>query len=289
MMKFNHLKQSVIAAGAASLLCVSLAAPSVGVAQSLTEPADGDATLVSVERSDGQASNKDSDWSIRLGGGIVSTPRFIGASKQRYMVVPTFDIRYQDWFFANPVKGVGVESKPISGLSLTAALGVSTTSRNSNMDPRLNGLPKIGAAPDLKLGAEYEINDFTFSGEYSQRLTSGAKAGSKARLEAAYNVIATKTVLLSAGLFDQVMDKKYATNFLSITAQQSAVTGLPTYEAKRGQLDNGVFAQVLYRLDDKWLVFSKVDLAHLAKNAADSPIVQKKNQTTVLFFVTRAF
>lgn len=289
MKRFYPVKQSAFASAAAPLLCFALAAPVVSFAQSSSADDPSNAMAAEVDNGAGRTASKDSDWQIRLGGGMVSTPRFIGASKQRYMVVPTFDIRYRDWFFANPVKGVGVEAKPLTGLSLTAALGVSTTSRNSDMDSRLNGLPKIGAAPNLKLGAEYEINDFTLSGEFSSRLTSGTKAGSKARLEAAYNLIASKSILLSAGVFEQLMDRKYATNFLSISAQQSAITGLPTYEAKRGALDNGVFAQALYRLDDKWLVFSKVDVARLASNAANSPIVQKRNQTTVLFFVTRAF
>jgi MipA family protein len=224
-----------------------------------------------------------------VGAGVISSAKFIGASKRRTMAVPSFDVRYQDWFFANPVKGIGVESKPLTGLSLTAAIGADTTSRDSKDDPRLRGLEKISLAPALKLGAEYEINDFTFSTELSKRIASSNKSGAKVRFEAGYNVIANKSLLLTTGVFEDVMDKSYARNFLSISAAQSSITGLRPYEAKRGALDSGVFLQALYRFDQQWLIFSKVDVSRLATNASNSPIVQKKNQTSALLFVSRTF
>jgi MipA family protein len=231
----------------------------------------------------------ESNWRLSVGAGVISSPKFMGASKRRTIAVPGFDIRYQDWFFANPVKGVGVETKPLTGLTLKAAVGVDTTSRDSKDDPRLKGIEKIGLAPDLKLGAEYEINDFTFSTELSKRIASSNKSGAKVRFEGGYNVIANNSVVLTTGVFEELMDKNYARNFLSISAAQSSITALRPYEARRGALDSGVFLQALYRFDQRWLLFSKVDVSRLATNASNSPIVQKKNQTTALLFVSRTF
>jgi len=238
---------------------------------------------------DAQSGRTASDWRFSAGAGVVVTPRFIGAKKLRTLPLPTFDVRYKDWFFASPIQGVGLEFKPITGLSLTAALGVDFSSRNSNEDPRLHGLPKIDLESALKLGAEYELYDFTFSGELSQRIASKAKGGATARFEEGYNFVANKRLLLTAGVFEEVMDKTYANNFISISTYQSSVTGLAPYNAKSGLLDGGLYAQALYRIADKWLVFTKVDYARLAKNPGDSPIVQKKNQAMLLLFINRSF
>jgi outer membrane protein len=264
-------------------ICLA-AAPLSAMAQSSTDitPTVGDA----LKAQEGQAA---SDWRFSVGAGVAVSPRFIGSKTMRTLGVPTFDIHYRDWFFANLIRGVGLEFKPISGLSLTAALGADFSSRNSNEDPRLHGLPKIDFAPALKLGAEYEFHDFTLSGEFYQRIAPNAKGGAKVHFEEGYNFVATKRLLLTAGVFEDVMNKTYANNFISISNYQSTVTGLAPYNAKGGLLDGGLYAQALYRITDKWLIFTKVDYARLAKNPGDSPIVQKKNQAMLLFFINRSF
>ncbi len=293
-MNFSSQIRAFFTGGIAFSSSLILVLPLISFAQSsaVSQVDNPEVSSIEMARSEAngvQTRSNDSDWQIKLGGGVLSSPRFIGATKQRTMVVPAFDVRYQDWFFANPVKGIGVETKPLSGVALTAAIGFDGTSRDSKYDSRINGLPKVGATAALKLGAEYEFDEFKISAELSKRLASTEKSGTKMRFEAGYNAIDNKNLLVTTGFFQQVMDKTFARNFLSISAAQSAITGLKTYEAKRGLLDAGVFVQALYRLDDQWTIFSKLDLARLDKNAADSSIVQKKNQTTALFFVTRSF
>lgn len=229
------------------------------------------------------------DWRISVGAGAVVTPRFIGANKLRTLGVPTFDVQYQDWFFANPIRGIGVETHPVTGLSLTAAVGVDLSSRTSSEDPRLRGLPKNDFAPALKLGAEYEFHDFTVNAELSQRLASSAKSGAKARFEEGYNFIANRKLSLTGGFFQEIMNKTYARNFVSISPFESGVTGLAPYDAKSGLLDAGVYAQALYRITDHWVVFTKADYSRLAKNAGNSPIVQNKDQAMLLLFLNYSF
>jgi MipA family protein len=275
-MNFNFFKLPMRNASISTLLGIALMAPIAGLAQSLP----GDAA---------QKSAGNNDWRFSFGVSIISAPRFIGADKQRNKGLPAFDVRYQDWFFANPDKGIGVATRPLTGATLTAAIGYDGTSRDSKYDSRLNGVNKIGGTAALKLGAEYRLGEFKLSSELSRRLASTEKAGTKVRFEAGYDVITNKTLLLTAGVFGQVMDKTFARNFLSIDAAQSSITGLKTYEAKRGLLDSGVYVQALYRVDQQWTIFSKISLARLGSNAADSPIVQEKNQTTGLLAVSRSF
>jgi outer membrane scaffolding protein for murein synthesis (MipA/OmpV family) len=260
------------------------AVPETAMAQTSTDiPATvGDAL-------DAPSDETASDWRFSIGAGAVVSPRFIGAKKLRTRVLPLFDIRYHDWFFASPIRGIGLEVKPIAGLSLTAALGADFSSRNSNEDPRMHGLAKIDLEPALKLGAEYEFHDFAFRAELSKRIASSAKGGAKARFEEGYNFVANQKFILTAGVFQEVMDRTYANNFISISNYQSSVTHLAPYNAKSGLLDGGVYAQALYRITDKWVLFTKADYARLAKNPGESPIVQRKNQAMLLFVINRSF
>jgi MipA family protein len=280
-MNFHLSRARSIAIAKTSLLGLVCLASYACFAQPI--PAGPIETVDTATQSDG------SDWRISAGAGIISSPKFMGARKQRTIVVPGFDVRYQDWFFANPVKGIGVETKAFTGLTLKAAVGVDTTSRNSKDDPRLKGLEKVNVAPSLTLSADYDIGDFTFGTELSKRIASSKGTGAKLRLEAGYNAIANASLLVMAGVFEEAMDKSYARNFFSVSSSQSNITGLRRYEAKSGALDSGAFLQALYRLESRWLVFSKIDVSRLATNASNSPIVQKKNQTTALLFVSRTF
>jgi MipA family protein len=235
-----------------------------------------------------QTSPEKSDWIIRAGAGVVSAPASIGASKRRNMLLPNIDVRNQNGFFASVADGIGFETKP-GDWTLSAALGADFYSRDPKDNSRLAGLEKIGFAPALKLGAGYALGDFNLSAALSSRLGSANKRGNSLVLEGGYNAIASKKLLGTVGLTGTVIDTKFARNLVSISPADSLVTGLPVYQAGSGLLDAGVFAQALYRIDDRWIVFSRLQLMQLQGDAAKSPLVQKKNQTTFLLFATYSF
>lgn len=228
------------------------------------------------------------DWIIRAGAGVVSAPASIGASKRRNMLLPSIDVRNQNGFFASVADGIGFETKP-DDWTLSAALGADFYSRDPKDNSRLAGLEKIGIAPALKLGAGYALGDFNLSAALSSRLGGGIKRGNSLVLEGSYNAIASKRLLGIIGITGTVIDTKFARNLLSTSPADSAVTGLPVYQAGSGLLDAGVFAQALYRFDDRWTLFSRLQFSQLRGDAAKSPIVEKKNQTTFLLFTNHSF
>jgi MipA family protein len=227
-------------------------------------------------------------WDVSLGAGIVSTPQSLGSQKQHTIVVPNFDVRYKDWFFANPIDGIGLQTD-VSGLTLSAAIGADMNSRDPDAGARYANLSKIGAVPALRLRASYDIGEFSTEAILSSRLGSSNKGGTTLELEESYKVYAAAKTLVSVGASVRLMDDKFAKNLVSISAEESLQSGLPEYRAKSGLLDVGLFAQVVYPVSDRWSIFSKVSLKTLEGDARKSPLVERRTAPELLLFGSYTF
>jgi outer membrane scaffolding protein for murein synthesis (MipA/OmpV family) len=205
--------------------------------------------------------------------------------------VPVIEARYRDWFFAtdNPIEGIGVAKKLESGLRLTASLGVDLDTRDPGADPHVRSLPKVSASGAARGRAEYETQHWFSSLTVSERLAGSNSRGLTLAAEVGYNVLATDRVLASVGLDERLMDAVWARNFLSVTDSEALRSGLPAYRAGAGQLDAGPFLQGLYRLNDRWTVFSRIQYARFGGDAAASPVVSNRNTILGLLFVVRSF
>jgi MipA family protein len=245
-------------------------------------------TLAAVGLAHAQTSPPARDWRFSVGAGMVSAPEFIGAGDQKTLLLPSFEARYKDWFFASPRDGIGLQAVT-NGLKLSGALGIDLNSRDPKDDPRLTGLRKIGVAPALRLKAEYGFGDIDLSALLVNRLGSDAKRGTSLQLEGGYNLLKGQQYLGTVGLSARLIDGKFADNFLSVSPQDSAASGLRPFKAGNGLLDAGVFVQGAYFFNERWSIFSRLQFMQLQGDAVDSPIVQKRGQPSFLLFGNYSF
>ena len=231
------------------------------------------------------------DWQIDAGAGVISAPRSLGSGRQLTIPVPVIEARYRDWFFAtdNPIEGIGVAKKLENGLRLTASLGVDLDTRDPGADPHVRSLPKVSAAGAVRGRAEYETQNWFSSLTVSERLAGSNSRGLTLSAEAGYNVLATDRILASVGLDERLMDATWARNLLTVTDSEALRGNLPAYRAGAGQLDAGAFVQGLYRLDDRWTVFSRIQYSRFGGGAASSPVVSNRNSVLGLLFIVRSF
>ena len=227
-------------------------------------------------------------WEVSLGAGIVSTPRSLGSKKLHTIGVPNFDVRYKDWFFANPIQGVGVQTE-LSGFTLSAAIGADMNTRDSKAGDRYANLSKVSAAPAVRLRASYDIGEFSTEAVISSRLGNSNKGGTTLQLEESYNLYAAAKTLVSVVASARLMDDRFAKNLVSISPEDSAQSGLPVYRAKSGLLDVGLFAQVVYPVSDHWTVFSKLSINTYEGDARKSPLVERRTSPTALLFASYTF
>jgi MipA family protein len=234
------------------------------------------------------ATKTPSDWRISAGFGVVSAPKYSGANKQRWLVIPNVDVRYKDWFFASPVEGIGAQTS-YGDLTLSGAFGIDFNSRDRKDSTRLTGLSKTNVAPAVKLRAGYDVGDFNVSAALSSRIGSAKAQGNSVELQLGYNAIATRKLLTTIGVTTRWVDQKYAENLISISPADSLRSGLPVYKADKGVVDAGIFVQSLYRISDDWTVFSRLQFSQLHGDARYSPIVERKNQLTAALFASYTF
>lgn len=231
------------------------------------------------------------DWRFDAGAGVISAPRSLGSGRQLTLPVPVIEARYRDWFFAtdNPIEGIGVTRKLMHGLRLTASFGVDLDTRDPGADPHIRGLTKVSAAGAARGRAEYETPNWFSSLTVSERLAGSNGRGGTVAAEVGYNVLATERVLASVGLDERLMDAAWARNFLTVTDSEARRSRLTAHRAGAGELDAGAFLQGLYRMDERWTVFSRIQYARFGSQAAASPVVSNRNTVLGLLFIVRTF
>lgn len=222
------------------------------------------------------------DWTFSAGAAVGAYPLYVGSSRSKTLAIPTFDIRYRDWLFINPIRGIGAEVELLQDLKVSASLGASFNARKAKDDARLNGLGDIGSAATIRLGMEYKLGKAFFGGTVISRLGSGNGRGTQFEVDAAYTVLASRAGIFALGLEAKAMDDTYARNFFGVSPQQSAASGLAAFNAHGGLQSIGLFAQAIVPLSDRWTFFGRAAINHLRSDAAASPITQDRSQPYVL-------
>jgi MipA family protein len=235
-----------------------------------------------------QPQPSDQDWKLSAGVAARLAPRSIGSGQDRFLVVPNFDVKYKDWFFFNPIEGVGLRTSSNS-LTLSGSLGVDLNYRSAKDNPVLRGFEKVGIAPALRLKAQYDTGPVGLSATSSTRIADHDANGSTLTLEASYRAYASRQMIGIVGANARFMDQNFAQNFVSVSVADSVSSGKAQYRAKSGLLDTGVFVQGIFILNREWAIVSRWQISQLSTNAANSPAVEKKIQNTLLVATSYSF
>jgi MipA family protein len=237
----------------------------------------------------GQQPANSSDWRLSAGVAVLAAPEYLGADKTRLLLVPNFDVRYKDWFFANPIDGVGVMAKPAEGFTASLALGLSFDTRKLKDNANFAGLGDVKEAPALIAGLNYKNGNAFLNTKLSSRLGNANKRGTLLNTDIGYTFASGRWGAASAGLTARAMDGTYAKNFLGVGAEQSAASGISAYDAESGLQRAGLFIQSAYRVSEEWTAFGRLETTRLSSNAARSPLVATKSQASMVINLSRSF
>lgn len=230
-----------------------------------------------------------SNWNFAAGAGVATYPRFPGSKESRILPVPILTATYKDFFFADTVRGIGVQDEVLSGLTLSAAIGMSVDERRAKDSARLDDLKSISVAPDVLLGAHYAYERAFIDLGLSERVGRQERKGGLLSVDLGLDLVSNAGLNLAAGVTAHAMDKNYAHNFFGIDAAQSAASGLPTFAAKAGLKDAGLFVQGQYQINSNWSLSSRIAAVKLEGDAGRSPITERRLQPSVYLAATRSF
>lgn len=233
-----------------------------------------------------------SAWSHQWGGGLAMFPSYAGSKQMIVLPLPVLESQYRDWFYISSVRGLGLQFRPLAALQLGVAVAPDINVRRSeDLPAAYRQLDKIPMAPALRWNAELGLGRLQLQAALSTRLARREQAGEGSSLELSgdFGLLALPTLQLAVGASAQLMDERLAQAMFGLSAPQAAKLGVPSYQVGEGLVSAGLFARLSYRLNDQWLLRSKLGVHQLQGDAARSPLLQRRWQPELFVLISRPF
>lgn len=214
-----------------------------------------------------------SDWTVTLGVEGRVVPEYEGSRNVMFSPVPMFDVRRAGTpaHFRSPRDGFSFGildyGRFIAGPTVKAHYG-----RRESADRDLRGLGDVDWALEAGGFAEYWPSDWLRT-RVELRQGFGGHHGLVADVTADLVVPVAPQLTLSGGPRMTLVSAAYNDPYFSITALQSAASGLPIYDARGGLHSVGVGAQARYQWSPTWATHMFVEYERLTGGAANSPLV----------------
>ncbi len=224
-----------------------------------------------------------SDWSITVGGGVLSTPSYPGAASSRVMPMPFFDVQYRQLLFLSPMSGLGINA--VATPQVQAGVAVQPDfGRTASSADRLRGWGDVSPGADLKVFGMYSLGRIALLGDVRRQL--GAGNGTLIDGGVTGMLVHSRYLMLSATATVSWADGRYARAYFGVDGNQSAQAlaqgvRLPTFSAGAGLRDAALSLVAIVPIDDRWSVQTLVRAEVLLGDAAASPVTERRVQPTV--------
>lgn len=221
-------------------------------------------------------------WSFIVGMGALARPDYVGADSYKVSAIPAVSISYRDWFFADPTSGVGVRWRPDQRLRLSAGADYAF-GRDADDGPLLAGSEDLDGG--VTAFTEAEIRPFTqgigraFSvGIGVETPLSGDIDGVEGAVdfavsapwgEGGYASVSVGAIWASGAMMDDLF---------GVTPAMNAASGLPLYTPEGGIRSYEAGITAVRSLGGRWSVLMTGGYERLVGDAADSPIVESRDQ-----------
>ena len=237
-----------------------------------------------IDEAPGSEDPKDSkrEWTLRIGfaGGV--SPEYEGSDDYGFGTGPNFAGSWRKTLFfkgktlgANIIREKNFKIGPI--LSWTSG-------RDEDDDDNLEGLGDVDSSIEAGGFISYRHKPMRFRLEARQDVNSGHE-GALVELSGGTSLPFNKP-LVFVELGTTWASDDYMESFFGIDAKQSANSGYKRYKAEAGIKDVKVSMTAGYKLSTRWRIGGKLEYKRLVGDAADSPIIDDKNQYLAGFGLT---
>jgi len=221
---------------------------------------------------DAEADKRKWSLSIGLGGGV--SPDYEGSNDYGLGFGPNISATWRDTIF---YRGKSLGLNIIRQKNLKAGLiAARAAKRKEDDNDKLEGLGDVDSGIEVGGFVSYRNKPWRFMAEARQEVDSGHE-GALLELSAGRNLpLAIPLVFVELGT--TLASDDYMESFFGVDTRQSANSGLKKYNADAGIKDVNLSISAGYPLTDRWRVAVMVEYKRLLGDAADSPIVDDKNQ-----------
>ena len=226
----------------------------------------------------------DQQPSLTVGIGVQNAPKYSGSDDSLIQFAPVVQARNGAFFF-DSLKGVGYDLQNSKGLYLehTIGYGLGRKDRDSSWregSDKLKGMGNIKATINTSVAVGwYASSWFSLEGKAILPLTDSQGAQYQTSVTLLPWQDDKDTVSLqSAALFG---DARYMETMYGVNDKQSEANGYASYQASGGFYGVKTDLTWSHQFSSNWSTAVSGGYTWLGDHAADSPIVQRRNQTTV--------
>ena len=172
------------------------------------------------------------------------------------------------------------------GFDISPSLGL-VGPRNEDADPALAGLGDIDRAFEIGARVSYGAGPVTAYG--TLRKGFGGHEGLTGSIGAKYRTDVNDRLTLWSGLSVGYGNGEYMQTYFGVDADQAAASGYPVYQPGGGFKSATAKLEARYAVTENTAILGEVEYGRLIGDAADSPIVQDRDQPAVRLGIVRRF
>ncbi|WP_457588814.1 MipA/OmpV family protein [Ensifer canadensis] len=225
------------------------------------------------------------EWGLSIGAGGLYAPEYEGSADFKVSPIPMISVTYGNWLTVDP-RGLSVTAFEKNGFSLAGRAGYEV-GRDEDDSDRLEGLGDIGFAATVGATAAYSWEAFEIYAEIDQ--TIDGSEGLVGKIGVEYSGQVNDKIVVSAGVSGTLANEKHMQSYFGVTGAQSAASGLPEHKAEAGLKRADLTVSATYIADDNWFARGEAGLGVLMGDAADSPIVEREIQPSIMAIVGYKF
>lgn len=215
-----------------------------------------------------------------LAGGV--TPRYEGSKDYQPLVLPYIAAEFDNGVFVNPQDGLGLRKQFSHGLFASIALGYDYGRADEDrvLTPGSDHLRGMGDVPEsvlalLQVGVRLG-GDLTLSATLDQPLTA-TRRGWGGRLDVTAPAWSRPSDQVAVTGSLHAGNDRYARTYFGVSNQQSANSGFDAYRPEGGVDSLKLALDWTHIFSAHWMMKTTGGVSRLLGDAADSPIVQVKN------------
>ncbi len=244
-----------------------------------------------------------------VGVAIGAVPEFQGSDDLSAVGLPLVDIRQEDFMFisgasVNPNDGYGSigwyalnfayaqRGKRLFGLSVGPMIRVGV-GRDEHDNSALDGLGDIDDSAGSGVFVEARAGSWTADISSTSQDAGDEGDGLLVAVRSRYSVQISERFSIAPAVVASWGDEDYMQGFYGVSNAQASRSGLTRFNAQSGFKDVGIQVGATYSLSEKFLINGQIGYQRLLGDAADSPIVDRKDgsrdQFSALFGIAYKF
>lgn len=245
------------------------------------------ATLVSVSSFAMIGSAYAEGTSFGVGGMVLVAPKYEGSKSYKTfgfpLVIPNFGKKSKEGSFGDRISFKSIDDIRYNVLGISKfELGPVAGYRGGRKQADgvlLGGLGDVDAGLVLGAYAGYNAGPLFFDASVANQVT-GAKTGYQLKLGAATEYDISDTVKITTGVGSTYSSDEYMDNFFGVSAAQAAssTAGLTAFNPSAGFKDINFKLGAEVAISDKWKLNVGGGYSRLINDAANSPVVETKDQ-----------